>query len=94
MVIYLSYLEVGCVPCNTFYGLVRTNACTTQGIFNTIMDELKIINLDMSRLIAFGLDGYVTMVGRKKGVATHEKGKSYANRHTLCSSLHKFGHIQ
>ncbi|MCO5595157.1 hypothetical protein L7F22_049196 [Adiantum nelumboides] len=70
MVMYLSYLEYGSMPCNAFYGIIRTNDSTAKGIFDTIMLELERSNLDLSKLIAFGSDGCNTMVGRKKGVAT------------------------
>ncbi|KAI5065389.1 hypothetical protein GOP47_0020084 [Adiantum capillus-veneris] len=69
MVMYLSYLEEGSMPCNAFYGIIRTTDSTAKGIFDTIMLELERSNLDLSRLIAFGSDGCNTMVGRKKGVA-------------------------
>ncbi|MCO5592453.1 hypothetical protein L7F22_046455 [Adiantum nelumboides] len=65
MVVYITYLEKGCVPCTSFYGMIRTHDSSAQGIYATLMQ-----NLDITKLIAFGSDGCSTMVGRKKGVAT------------------------
>ncbi|KAI5075900.1 hypothetical protein GOP47_0009976, partial [Adiantum capillus-veneris] len=61
LVMYLSYLEDGSMPCNAFYGIIHTNDSTAKGIFDTIMLELEKSNLDLSKLIAFGSDGCNTM---------------------------------
>ncbi|MCO5611068.1 hypothetical protein L7F22_065318 [Adiantum nelumboides] len=70
MVVYISYLEKGCVPCTLFYGMIRTHDSSAQGIYATLMLEMEKANLDITKLTAFGSDGCSTMVGRKKGVAT------------------------
>ncbi|MCO5556941.1 hypothetical protein L7F22_010496 [Adiantum nelumboides] len=70
MVVYISYLEKGCVPCTSFYGMIRTHDSSAQGIYATLMLEMEKANLDITKLTAFGSDGCSTMVGRKKGVAT------------------------
>lgn len=54
MVIYLSYLEAECMPKMSFYGIVRICDGTAKSLFNTVIDELKKCNLDLSKLIAFG----------------------------------------
>ncbi|MCO5601158.1 hypothetical protein L7F22_055277 [Adiantum nelumboides] len=62
MVVYISYLEKGCVPCTSFYGMIRTHDSSAQGIYATLMLEMEKANLDITKLTAFGSDGCSTMV--------------------------------
>ena len=56
------------------------------------MHELKSNNLDMSKLIAFCLHDFSTMVGIKKGVTAliRKVNLDRITTNTLCSLSHKF----
>lgn len=55
-------------------------------IHQTLLDFLKDLGLDMSRLVGFGSDGAAVMVGVRNGVATLLKQE-------VSSETHDFGDL-
>ncbi|MCO5603035.1 hypothetical protein L7F22_057178 [Adiantum nelumboides] len=72
MIVYVSYIKDN-EPKISFLYLLEVDDRTSDGLFASLKKLLVDFGLDGKRLVSFGSDGAVVMVGKKIGVATRFK---------------------
>lgn len=69
---FIMYLEIGVVK-TCFVGLVETSCENAESICNSIISRLIDWDLNLDRLVSFGLDDVFTMVGEHSSVVARLK---------------------